>query len=116
MPQDTNNTKNGTHRKRKPSSLVLDKRTRGLLSRFLSDWVRPRWRALGVALLLDGAIWRLPPPAIPKIIQISFDTASERQNKRILIHVLLAIIAITALRSTLLYLQTVMTNRIVTRA
>ncbi|MFM1814885.1 MAG: Lipid export ATP-binding/permease protein MsbA [Pseudomonadota bacterium] len=84
-----------------------------MLARFLSDWVFPRWPALLWALLLT-ALLSAATASYPKIIQVSFDTLLGG-NSAVLHWVLAAIVGVTALRSILLYVQTVTTNRIVTR-
>lgn len=85
----------------------------GLLSRVLRDWVWPRWRGITGALVLT-AFLAATSGAYPLIIKTSFDTLLQGQSDNLL-PVLAAIVVITLLRSTFLYLQTVATNRLVTR-
>lgn len=99
----------GAERRRIP----LDGHGRSLLSRFLSDWVRPRWRELLVALLLTGAL-AAATGAYPMVIKLSFDTLM-KGDATWLPYVLTAIIGITAARSFFLYMQAVATQRIVLR-
>jgi subfamily B ATP-binding cassette protein MsbA len=93
--------------------LHWDDRTRGLLSRFMHDWIWPRWRELLVALAFTG-ILAAATGAYPMVIQLSFDTLM-KGDVSWLPWVLAAIIFITAVRSVFLYLQTVATQRIVLR-
>jgi subfamily B ATP-binding cassette protein MsbA len=91
----------------------LDHRARGLFSRFLGDWLWPRWRRLLVAFLLTGAL-AVATGAYPMVIKLSFDTLM-KGDVSWLPYVLAAILGITAARSIFLYLQTVATQRIVLR-
>ncbi|HKZ95532.1 MAG TPA: ABC transporter ATP-binding protein [Hyphomicrobiaceae bacterium] len=93
--------------------LPWGRRARGLLSRFLHDWIWPRWRALFLALLLTGML-AAATGAYPMVIKLSFDTLM-KGDVTWLPYVLAAILAITAARSLFLYLQTVATQRIVLR-
>ena len=92
-------------------SVRIDARTRGLLGRFLGDWVWPRWRALIGALALTAGL-AAATGAYPMIIKLSFDTLMKGESG-VLLTVLVAIVVITCVRSFFLYLQTVATNRIV---
>ena len=92
-------------------SVRIDARTRGLLGRFLGDWVWPRWRALIGALALTACL-AAATGAYPMIIKLSFDTLM-KGDSGVLLTVLVAIVVITCVRSFFLYLQTVATNRIV---
>ncbi len=96
-----------------PGPLALSVRQRGLLERFLREWVYPRWRQLIVALILTGLLAAVTG-AYPMIIKASFDMLMKDQTGT-LHYVLAAIIGATMLRSLLLYAQTVETNRIVMR-
>jgi len=98
---------------RVPKKFTLDERSRGLLKRFCSEWILPRWRELTVALILTGLL-AAATGTYPMIIKASFDTLMEGDTS-VLPYVLGAIIGMTALRSLFLYLQTVKTNRIVMR-
>jgi subfamily B ATP-binding cassette protein MsbA len=93
-------------------TLSLDAHQRGLLKRFSSEWIVPRWRELGFALLLTGLL-AAATGAYPMIIKLSFDTLMQQTSA--LPYVLGAIVGVTMLRSLFLYLQTVETNRIVMR-
>jgi subfamily B ATP-binding cassette protein MsbA len=93
--------------------LAWTARTRGLLSRFLADWLWPRWRELLVALLLTAAL-AAATGAYPMVIKLSFDTLMQGDVSW-LPYVLAAILGITAARSIFLYFQTVATQRIVLR-
>jgi len=93
------------------TSVRIDARTRGLLQRFLGDWVWPRWRSLIGALALT-AVLAAATGAYPMIIKLSFDTLMKGEGD-VLLTVLGAIVLVTCLRSVFLYLQTVATNRIV---
>lgn len=95
----------------KSAASVLDPARRTLLSRFLSDWVWPRWRSLIGALLLTAAL-AAATGSYPMIIKVSFDTLMQGQQGMLPL-VLGAIVAVTITRSLFLYLQTVATNRIV---
>ncbi len=86
---------------------------RGLLSRFMHDWIYPRWRELLVALFFTG-ILAAATGAYPMVIKFSFDTLM-KGDVSWLPWVLTAIIFITAVRAVFLYLQTVATQRIVLR-
>jgi len=100
-------------RKQASAKLVLDARQRGLLERFLRDWVYPRWRELTVAMVLTGVLAAITG-AYPMIIKASFDMLMKEQTG-VLPYVLVAIVVATLLRSIFLYAQTVETNRIVMR-
>jgi subfamily B ATP-binding cassette protein MsbA len=107
-------TTNGTKAAAKPAkALALDDHQRGLLKRFVREWIAPRWReliwALGLTALLAAATG-----AYPMIIKASFDALMKEQNS-VLPYVLGGIVTVTMLRSLFLYLQTVETNRIVMR-
>jgi subfamily B ATP-binding cassette protein MsbA len=93
--------------------VAFDTKSRTLLTRFLHDWVWPRWRELIVAALYTGAL-AAATGAYPMVIKLSFDTLMKGDTSW-LPWVLGAIVTITALRSIFLYLQTVETNRIVLR-
>lgn len=99
--------------KQRRPQLQLDAHARGLLTRFLVDWVRPRRRQLLGAMLLTGLL-AAATGAYPIIIKHSFDSLIGG-NLAILPWVLAAIVGVTLARSLLLYLQTVATNRIVMR-
>ncbi|MEZ5900271.1 MAG: ABC transporter transmembrane domain-containing protein [Hyphomicrobiaceae bacterium] len=102
----------------KPSKrgLRFDEESRVLLSRFMSDWVWPRWRELLWTLVLTACL-AAATGGYPTVIKLSFDTLmkSEHADASLLRFVLFAIIGITAVRSIFLYLQNVATNRLVLR-
>ncbi|KWT69332.1 hypothetical protein APY04_1415 [Hyphomicrobium sulfonivorans] len=99
----------------KPASknLSLDAQKRGLLKRFTREWIAPRWRQLVVAFVLTALLAAITG-AYPMIIKASFDMLMAEETGSLGI-VLGAIIGATMLRSMLLYLQTVQTNRVVMR-
>lgn len=96
--------------------LASDPRSRGLLKRFLADWVWPRWRKLLWAMLLTLCL-AAATGAYPLIIKLSFDTLLQggQKNPDGLKLVLAAVVGATLLRSIFLYLQTVATNTVVMR-
>ncbi len=93
--------------------LALDGRTRELIARFVRDWVLPRWRELALALLLSAMLAAVTP-LYPLIIQLSFDTLMKGDASWLWL-VLAAIVLAPVLRGTILYLQTVVSNGLVTR-
>jgi subfamily B ATP-binding cassette protein MsbA len=58
---------------RKAKSLALSARERGLLRRFLTDWIRPRWRQIALALLFTGGL-AAATAGYPLIIKSAFDS------------------------------------------
>lgn len=98
------------------TGLRLDEDSRALLSRFLADWVWPRWRELLVTLLLTACL-AAATGGYPAVIKLSFDTLMKggEGGGGVLKWVLGAIIGITAARSLFLYLQSVATNHLVLR-
>ncbi len=92
---------------------AFDEQSRRLFWRFVQDWIVPRWRQMLWALLLMTCLAAVTG-GYPMIIKASFDTLMADDGANLLI-VLGAIITITMLRSIFLYLQTVATQRIVTR-
>ena len=95
--------------------LRLDDASRVLLDRFLGDWVWPRWRELATTLVLTACL-AAATGAYPTVIKLSFDTLmAGKQGGSVLWLVLAAIVGITFLRATFLYLQAVATNRFVFR-
>jgi ATP-binding cassette, subfamily B, bacterial MsbA len=99
--------------KKDTRGVAFDAHSRALLSRFLQDWVRPRWRELLVALVLTAGL-ALATGAYPMVIKFSFDSLL-KGDVTWLPWVLVGIIGITGARSVFLYLQTVKTQRIVLR-
>lgn len=100
--------------KKSRSSFRLDAASRALLKRFMDDWVWPRWREVGVTLLLTACL-AATTGGYPTVIKMSFDKLMEGDKGGTLWLVLGAIIGITALRSIFLYFQAVATNRFVFR-
>jgi subfamily B ATP-binding cassette protein MsbA len=88
-------------------------RTRGTLARFVGDWLRPRWRQVALVLAFTAGL-AATTGGYPLVIKHSFD-ALMRPDSPGLSWVLAAIIAITALRGTFLYLQQVTGARFVLR-
>lgn len=95
---------------RKKARVAFDAHSRLLLSRFINDWLRPRWRKLFVILLLTAAL-SLATGAYPVVIKFSFDNLLAG-DVTWLPWVLCAIIVVTAARAFFLYTQTVATNRV----
>ena len=100
-------------KKDRARGVAFDAQSRLLLSRFLQDWVRPRWRELLVALALTAGL-AAATGAYPMVIKFSFDSLL-KGDVTWLPWVLVGIIGITAARSVFLYMQTVKTQRIVLR-
>ena len=86
---------------------------RGLLGRFLADWVWPNWTSLIGALVLTACL-AAATGGYPLIIKTSFDVLM-KNTPGVLPWVLAAVVGVTATRSLFLYLQTVATNAIVMR-
>ncbi len=103
----------GQPKEAKRRGLALDANSRGLLGRFYRDWVVPRWRELLLTLVLSAALAAVTP-LYPWIIRMSFDTLMQGQAEYLPV-VLAAIVAAPLLRSILLYLQTIVSNGLVTR-
>jgi ATP-binding cassette, subfamily B, bacterial MsbA len=93
--------------------LVLDQRARGILQRFLADWVWPRWRQIAMALVFTAGL-AATTGGYPLIIKHAFDSLM-KGDASALPWVLLAIIGVTSARSLLLYLHQVSSQRIVMR-
>ena len=122
--QETRQSENGsaepavkTGRERR--KIPLDGYARGLLGRFVKDWMVPRWREIAWATLLTGAL-AVATGGYPIVIKYSFDLLNTKDTSNgggasWLPYVLAAIIAITLARSIFLYLQTIATQRIVLR-
>ena len=97
--------------KPKRPKVTFDTLTRGLLYRFIADWIAPRWRALMIAGFLTGGLAAVTG-AYPLVIKYSFDTLM-KGDATWLPYVIGAVVFITAARSILLYMQTVATQEIV---
>ena len=100
-------------KKGKRARVAFDARSREILSRFITDWLRPRWREL-LSILLLTAVLSAATGAYPVVIKFSFDKLLEG-NVTWLPWVLGAIVIVTAVRAIFLYLQTVASNRIMLR-
>ncbi len=97
-------------RKAKPT---LDKRACSVLWRFIQDWIWPARAQVALALLFTAGL-AASTGGYPLIIKHSFDSLMKPESG-ILPLVLVAIVAVTALRSLFLYLHQVTTMRIVLR-
>ncbi len=97
----------------KPARRALDGHAIALLRRFFNDWVVPHRQLLALALLLSFLLAAVTP-LYPYIVRLSFDTLMAGETQW-LGAVLAAIVLAPTLRAILLYLQTVATNRLVTR-
>jgi subfamily B ATP-binding cassette protein MsbA len=91
----------------------LDQRSLSLLTRFLREWVLGRWRQLALAFLLMAAV-AATTSAYGLIVKYLFDTLGAG-DMRLLLPAVLVIIAVTLARSLFLYLQTVVTSKVVLR-
>ena len=98
---------------RKARSLALNARERGLLRRFLADWIWPRWRQIVLALLFTGGL-AAATAGYPLIIKTAFDSLMQ-PGSLALPWVLASVVGITACRGLFLYLHQITTARIVTR-
>ena len=84
-----------------------------LLSRFLHDWIAPRWAQILYGLILT-VVLAACTGAYPLIIKASFDNLKDGKTDSLYL-ILGAIVSVTAARALFLYLQTVETNRFVMR-
>jgi len=91
--------------------LAFDATQRGLLSRILADWIRPRRRALAGAFLLMGGL-AVVSGFYPQLIKYAIDGTKEGHLDRMYAIAGLIVLA-TAARAVLLYLTTVASSRIV---
>lgn len=99
-------------KKRRPT-LRLDAASRALLRRFVVDWVWPRRLELGWTLFLTACLAAVTG-GYPAVIKKSFDMLMGNQHGA-LPFVLTAIVGITIARATLLFAQSVATNRFILR-
>lgn len=100
--------------KKKPRPrLRLDAASRALLRRFVVDWVWPRRWELGWTLFLTACLAAVTG-GYPAVIKKSFDMLMGNQQGA-LPFVLTAIVGITIARATLLFAQSVATNRFILR-
>jgi subfamily B ATP-binding cassette protein MsbA len=90
-----------------------DWRARGVLVRFVGDWIWPRRAQVALALLITAGL-AASTSGYPLIIKYAFDSLM-RPDSGALPWVLAAIIAVTASRSLFLYLHQITTTRIVFR-
>ncbi|HEU0059962.1 MAG TPA: ABC transporter ATP-binding protein [Hyphomicrobiaceae bacterium] len=97
----------------KARALALNARERGLLRRFLADWIWPRWRQIVLALLFTAGL-AAATAGYPLIIKAAFDSLMQ-PGSLALPWVLVSVIGITACRGLFLYLHQITTARIVTR-
>ena len=95
--------------RRRKQRVAFDAHSRALLSRFIAEWLRPRWRELFTIFLLTVAL-SVATGAYPIVIKFSFDNLLEG-DVTWLPWVLCAIVVVTAARSIFLYMQTVATHR-----
>jgi len=102
-----------TEPNRPPAALAFDARTRGLIKRVIADWIRPRWRELGLAFLLMLGL-AVVTGAYPRLIKYAFDVLPKGELG-VMYRIAGLIILATSARAILLYLSTVATNRIVMR-
>ena len=84
-----------------------------LLSRFLHDWIMPRWGQILYGLILT-VVLAACTGAYPLIIKASFDNLKDGKTDSLYM-ILSAIVLVTSARAIFLYLQTVETNRFVMR-
>ena len=97
----------------RPARMAFDDRARGLLWRFVEDWMWPRRKEFLISLLLTAGL-AASTGAYPLVIRLSFDTLLKGDSSW-LPYILAAIIFVTAMRSIFLYMQNVATQRIVWR-
>ncbi|MBX9588460.1 MAG: ABC transporter ATP-binding protein/permease [Hyphomonadaceae bacterium] len=96
-----------------PAKLAFDERARGVLRRFINDWIWPKRAQVALAVLFTAGL-AASTGGYPLIIKHSFDSLMQ-PGSGVLPWVLTAIIAITATRGLFLYLHQVTTMRIVLR-
>jgi len=94
-------------------ALAFDARAQGTLRRFVGDWLWPRWRQIGMALIFTACL-AATTGGYPLIIKHSFDELM-RPHSGALPWVLAAIVVVTTARSLFLYLHQVTAARIVMR-
>jgi subfamily B ATP-binding cassette protein MsbA len=103
----------GTHLGAVLDALAGDARRQGTLRRFCADWLMPRWRQIGLALLFTAGL-AATTGGYPLVIKHSFDSLLKADSSALPL-VLVAIVAVTATRSLLLYLHQVTAAGIVMR-
>ena len=89
----------------------IDPRTRSLLGRSWRQWIAPRWQSLLLALLIAGLV-AAATSLYPLVIKFSFD-ALGNGDLSLLWLVVVGIVAGTALRGGLLYLQMVQSQKVI---
>lgn len=87
--------------------------TRGLLRRFMDDWIFPRWREVAVTLAFSTGL-AASTGAYPLIIKQSFDSLMQARPGALPL-VLVAIVAVTAIRGTFLYFHNVKSTQLIAR-
>ena len=102
-----------TDLKPETGALGIDAEAKGLLRRFLRDWIYPRWREVGVTLATSAGL-AAATGAYPLIIKQSFDSLLQAKSGA-LPYVLAAIVAVTAVRGTFLYFNNVMSTQLIAR-
>lgn len=95
------------------AKLAFNERARGVLRRFIKDWIWPARARVALALLFTAGL-AATTGGYPLIIKHSFDTLM-KPGSTLLPWVLTGIVVVTALRGLFLYLHQVTTNRIVLR-
>jgi subfamily B ATP-binding cassette protein MsbA len=103
--------RDGTNPANGQPALGLDPRAQGTLTRFLKDWIFPRWKDVLLALAFTSGL-AASTGAYPLIIKSSFDSLMAAKPG-VLPLVLMAIVAVTALRGTFLYFHNVTSTRLV---
>ncbi|MEO1265533.1 MAG: ABC transporter transmembrane domain-containing protein, partial [Pseudomonadota bacterium] len=86
---------------------------REVTTRFVREWVFPRWRQLGIVLLVTAGL-SAATGAYPLIIKVSFDSLLANQSG-ILLYILGAVVAVTLARSLFLYAQSVLSTGLIAR-
>ncbi|MEZ5924464.1 MAG: ABC transporter ATP-binding protein [Hyphomicrobiaceae bacterium] len=90
---------------------AMDERTWSLLRRTWRDWVRGHWKALIVSSLLTGIV-AASSGAYPLIIKFAFNSLGPGKVDLLWL-IVVAIVAVTFVRSLFSYLQTVLASRTV---
>ena len=98
---------------KRPAKLAFDERAKGILRRFITDWIWPARAKVLLALLFTAGL-AATTGGYPLIIKHSFDSLM-KPDSGVLPLVLTAVIVVTALRGLFLYLHQVTTMRIVLR-
>ncbi len=93
--------------------LAFDPAARSVLSRFSGEWLVPRWRQIGLSLLV-GAALAVSTSGYPMIIKAAFNSIGQGDMGP-LRWVLAGIIAVTAMRGTCLFLHQTISNRTIFR-